>query len=181
MDLLGWLRRAGPVDPAAGWRERWRTEIDGPDGPNAAALAQELSALGSIDLELEYEMLEGARELERLRRQVAQEALPVVETQHRVLGGETCHFSAPSSAVQGTAELSGRLLLTATRAVFVGNGRSVTTPWHAVREIARVDRQVVLARTDGSTAAEFRLNTYGDAVAVAFLARHFKAARSGRL
>jgi hypothetical protein len=61
--------------------------------------------------------------------------------------------------------------------VFVGGGRTSATPWHAVHDIARIDRDLLLVRADRSPAAHFRFNTYGDAVLCAFLAGRLRRAR----
>ncbi|HEX4935301.1 MAG TPA: hypothetical protein VFV33_19105, partial [Gemmatimonadaceae bacterium] len=118
-------------------------------------------------------------------RRVQQDAvggtLPVIETQHRMVAAEGCHFTAPASVADEASQASGRVLVTPTRVVFVGAGRTQVTAWHAVRDVVRFERDVVLVRADRTAAARFRFNTYGDAVVTAFLAAHFKEARRPRL
>jgi hypothetical protein len=181
MKLFGWLRRNRrdrDGDAVAAWRRKW-TEAIAADGQDPRPLREQLDALAApgMDLEVELEMLDGLERLRAAQREVAAGALPIVETYHRVIGDDTCHFTAPASLPAGEHPATGRLLLTSTRAVFVGGGRTAATPWHAVHEIARIDRDLLLVRADRSPAAHFRFNTYGDAVLCAFLAGRLKRAR----
>lgn len=70
------------------------------------------------DLEIEEEMLDGLRQLLELERELRASHLPRVETSHRVVGSDRCHFSAPVSMPDDPAQPTGRLLLTSTRAAF---------------------------------------------------------------
>jgi len=87
------------------------------------------------DVEIEEEMLDGLRRLLEVERDLAAAQLPLVETTHRVVGADRCHFSAPVSVPDDPAQPTGRLLLTSTRAVFAGAARTPALPWHAVRDI----------------------------------------------
>jgi hypothetical protein len=126
-------------------------------------------------------MLDGLDQLREVQRTVSSGGLPLVDTQHRVIGTERCHFTAPASIAEDHAQSTGRVLLTASRAVFVGAGRTSMTAWHQVHEVARIGRDVALVRADGSPAAHFRFNSYGDALVCAYLARHLRPARRPRL
>ena len=181
MTLFGWFRRKlrdGGSDRVAAWRQKWTKAIDAVD-QDPGPLRQQLEALAApgVDLEVELEMLDGLEQLRAAQREAAEGVLPIVQTHHRVIGPDTCHFTAPASLPSDEHQAAGRLLLTTARAVFVGGGRTVATPWHAVHEIARIDRDVLLVRSDRSPAAHFRFNTYGDAVLCAFLAGRLKRAR----
>lgn len=173
MNLFGWLKRDRTDDALATWRREWTTAIDEARPGDVEALRAQLDAQAAsgADVEVELEMLDALEQLRLLRQHGA--ALPTVDTQHRVIGNEPCHFTAPASLPDDQAQVSGRLLATPTRAVFVGGGRTSAVPWHTVHRVARIDRDVILARRDGTAAARFRLNTYGDALALAFLAAHF--------
>ena len=79
------------------WRKRWHGAAAAPDGAAVASLTADLENLGlpEEEIEIEQEMLDGLAELVALRDAVAREGLPVVETGHRVVGADRCHFSAP--------------------------------------------------------------------------------------
>ena len=138
-----------------------------------AALADELSSLPlpAEEVELEAEMLDGLGAAAALAQAIATGGLPTVETGHRVVGADACHFSAPVSLPDEVTQPSGRLLLTSTRAVFAG-GNPTAVPWHAVARIQQGDRDLILIRTDRPDIVRFRCNSYSDAMCAALLARH---------
>jgi hypothetical protein len=150
-----------------------------PDAAGLTSLEARLDALGlpDDDIEIEREMLEGARDLLRLRSDVDSAGLPVVETGHRVIGTDRCHFSAPVSMPDDAAQAAGRLLLTGVRAVFVGGARTTALPWHAVGEVVQSERDIVLIRKDREHVYRFRCNTFTDAVCGTFLAQRLAARR----
>ena len=181
MKLFGWLRskpRDRGGNAVAAWRRKWTEAIEA-DGQDPGSLREQLETLAApgVDVEMELEMLDALEQLRAAQREAAAGALPIVETHHRVIGHDTWHFTAPVSLPSDEHQATGRLLLTSARAVFVGAGRTAATPWHAVHEIARIDRDLLLVRADRSPAAHFRFNTYGDAVLCAFLAGRLKRAR----
>ena len=184
MKLFGWIRGK---DSSGGterrrWREAWMEAVVAEDGSRAAALRAQLDGLPLApgdDNEVELEMIDA---LERLALLVSETAggLPVVETQHRVLGGDRCHFTAPASLPEDPSQPSGRVLFTGARTFFVGGNHPQPVAWHAVRDVIHAERDVLLVRADGTAAAHFRFNSYGDAVAAAFLARRLKGAKGTR-
>jgi hypothetical protein len=153
-----------------------------PDDDRAGALAAELDAWGQQDeeIEIEREMLDGLRELIALTKAVGRSGLPVVQTGHRVVGADACHFTAPASMPDVAGQPSGRLLLTGRRAIFVGGARSVAVPWHAIRSASHVERDLVLVRADREELHRFRCNSFSDAFRGVFMARELVAARRGR-
>lgn len=181
MKLFGWFKGAD-TDAAgkalAAWRRRWSAALEGGNA-DLTSLRAELEAITrqGDDIEVELELLDALEQLEGAKRAAEAGALPVVETQHRVISGDTCHYSAPASLPSDQQQANGRLLLTSARAVFVGGGRTTATPWHSVHEIVRHDRDVLFVRADRSPAAHFRFNTYADALLCAFLAGRLKRAR----
>ena len=172
MGLGSWLKRKNPADEhRRNWHQSWAKAMKEDDGAAVSELRAALTTLAghTDDVELEEEMLDALERLGRLREHGA--SLPVVETHHRVIGSERCHFTAPASLPSDPSQPSGRLLLTGTRSLFVGGGRTSAVAWHAVRQIARNGRDVIFARADGSGAAHYRFNTFADAAEAAFLAR----------
>jgi hypothetical protein len=131
---------------------------------HAAALG-----LTEDDNPIEVELLDGLRELAALKRAVERDGLPVVETQHRILGGERCRFTAPATRVDGADGSSGRLFLTDGRALFL-DGSVTGVPWSSIAEIIREARDLVLAGP--ARRHQFRLNTFADALRAAWLADH---------
>jgi hypothetical protein len=152
--------------------------------PNAAALERLRGALHVLppladDIEIEEEMLEGLDRLIKLTADLTDGRLPHLDTTHRIVGTDACHFSAPVSMPEDAAQPTGRLLLTGTRAVFAGGARPTTLAWHAAREVLQADRDVLLIRSDRETAYRFRCNNYGDALTAAAIARHLAARARG--
>jgi hypothetical protein len=123
---------------------------------------------------LELEMIDGLRELATLVRLVQRDGLPLVETQHRVIAGEPCRFSAPATRVGdagGADGTSGRLFLTDQRAVFLGP--SVTgMPWSSITGVTRTGTDLVLSGP--SRRDRFRLNTFADALRAVWLAERLR-------
>ena len=182
MKLFGWIRNRGREDALAQWRNDWAAQIvQGPERDGDLRARLESLAATETDVEVELEMLDALDQLRGVQRNADAGSLPSVETQHRVIGSESCHFSAPASVPADNGQAAGRVLLTGSKAVFVGGGRTAGTPWHMVHAVARIDRDVILARPDTTPMAHFRFNTYADAVVCAFLAERLKPARRPRL
>lgn len=181
MKLFGWISGSKKQDERTAaltvWRRTWAEAMESDGSP--APLREQLDALAApdLDLEVEFEMLDALEQLREAQQQAASGSLPVVETHHRVIGADRCHFTAPASLPSDTQQANGRLLLTSARAVFVGGGRTAAAAWHSIHEIVRVERDVLLLRADRSPAAHYRFNTYGDAVLCAFLAGRLRRAR----
>jgi hypothetical protein len=140
---------AAAVDVSAEAIERLRRAADAVTDPDEAERAEE--------------MLDG------LDRVLALAAAPLaaLETQHRVIGSDTCHFSVPVS-LRGEAESFGRLFVTSTRLVFAGP-RVRAWAWHRVSRVVRQERTVTLVVAGGDAPA-LVCNSYGDAMVVAHLA-----------
>jgi hypothetical protein len=182
MKLFGWLRKRGREDALADWRNDWTAQTaQGAEGDGSLRTRLEALAATEPDVEVELEMLDALDQLRALQRQVAAGSLPSVDTQHRVIGAEICHFTAPASMPTDHQQVDGRVLLTRTKAVFIGGGRTSATPWHMVHAVARIERDVILARADTTPLAHFRFNAYADAVVCAFLAETLKPSRRPRL
>jgi hypothetical protein len=179
MTPFGWFKRqnAGPGPAVRRWRDDWVRVLESP-GADDERLREALRGLAATepDIELETEMLDALDALRIAQRQLAGGTLPVVETHHRVIGTDRCHFTAPASLPADQTQPAGRVLLGGSRAIFVGGGRTAATPWHAVREVVRSERDVLFVRGDGTPSAHYRFNTYGDAVVCAFLARQLRSA-----
>jgi hypothetical protein len=182
--VLGWLKRSASKEDSRlrEWRTAWRHAAAAFDTAQAAPLRARLEALAlpDDDVEIEREMLEALDDLAELTAAVRASGMPAVETGHRVVGSERCHFTAPVSMPDTAAQPSGRLLLTSGRAIFVGGEAGVTAPWHSVREAIHLDRDLVLVRSDRDTLYRFRCNTFSDALRAAFLSRELVSARRPR-
>lgn len=175
MALFGWLSRRTKGGTEA-WRTEWTAAVDALDGSAVPRLEAALRAAPPLaeDLEVEEEMLEGLKQLLALETALAASALPVIDTSHRVVGHDACHFSAPVSVPDDPAQPTGRLLLTSTRAAFAGGTRTPTIPWHAVRQVMRRGRDLLIVTTHGGEAdgVRYRCNSYGEALCGAAIARH---------
>jgi hypothetical protein len=170
------LGRAAPAQPdtSAWWREA-NALAGNPDRDRIAALrAQVEDAVKAPDIaELQEEMIDG---LEGMLALVREPALPVIATQHRVIGQEVCHFIAPVSLIE-EVDASGKLFATADRLVFAA-GTVRQWPWHAIAALARVERDVMIDLRGRPAAARLRTNTYGDALLLVALAERLRANRS---
>ena len=186
MGLFGWLKKNGRGgDGAREWRETWTRAVASLDAGAVAPLEAALRATPPLadDLEFEEEMLEALKQLLELERELAAARLPVVETSHRVVGSDRCHFSAPVSMPDDPAQPTGRLLLTSTRAVFAGGSRTPALPWHAAREVLQSGRDLLFVFRNAQEDAghRFRCNSFADALCGAAIARHLmRTARGGR-
>ena len=171
--------RSTPAQPdtADWWREANAMALR-PDADRLTALRSKVVDAASAPdaAELQEEMIDG---LERLIALAGEPALPVIATQHRVIGSEACHFIAPVSLIE-QVDSSGKLFATAARLVFAG-GSVRQWPWHTVATITREERDVVIGLRGRPGAARLRTNTYGDAMLIVALAERLRAiSPSGR-
>lgn len=176
MGLLDWFRRGGAPaeDPRVRlWKQTWAAAAAAGDASAIATLGAELDRLGlsDDDLEIEREMLDGLQRLADATTAVDATGLPAIETGHRVVGSEPCHFTAPVSMPDEPAQPGGRLLLTRGRAIFVGGANGTAIAWHTVGQVWQVERDLLLIRSDREAVHRFRCNSFGDAMCAAFLAR----------
>lgn len=185
MSLFGWWRKRQQIpDHGLGeWRQAWDALSRAPTREGVEQLKAQLEALGlpADDVEIEREMLDGIVAAVALAHSL-DGGLPTVDTGHRIVGTDHCHFSAPASRAEDDAQTAGRLLLTSRRAIFVGGAAAVTLPWHAVAETAVVGRDLVLARRDRDAASIFRCNSYADALCARLIAERLAGRRgNGRV
>lgn len=185
MGLFGWLKKRSDGGEVRAWRDAWSRAVASVDADAIAPLEEALRKQPPIadDVEIEEEMLEGLRQLIALERALGASQLPTVETTHRVVGTDRCHFSAPVSVPDDPAQPTGRLLLTSTRAVFAGGARTPALPWHAVREIVQTGRDVIFVLRAGDEGGQrFRCNSFAEALSGAAIARHLvRRARTPQL
>lgn len=192
MGWFGWFKRGNGSGDARieAWRRAWREALDTPDAERLDALREQLDALasrhpaaerpgriGDDELEIEREMLDGFEALVALSRQVAESGPPTIVTGHRAVGSDPCFFSAPASLPDDPAQPSGTLLITSSRAIFVGGARALAIPWHSVAECTPHDRDLLLVRLDRQELQRLRCNTFSDTLRAAFLARHLSRRR----
>jgi len=178
MSLLDlFRRRERGSSRLAAWREQWRRAADLPSTSLARELrlALEAAVEPDEDSEVEWEMQEG---LETAAALAEAPPAPIV-TGHRVVGTDACYFSAPACLPDEPSQPTGTLLLTSSRAVFVGGARAVSAPWHAVARCTAVERDLVLVTRD-ERLHRIRCNTYGDALSAAVLGRRLAAAAYNR-
>ncbi len=186
MGLWNWFTRRGAahVDSRLRrWREHWLRAVASSDHDEIPRLARHLDTFGFSDdeIEIEREMLQALVDREKLAVTIRESGLPNVETGHRVVRGELCHYSEPASMPDDAGQPSGRLLLTANRALFVGSGKTVAAAWHTISVAVHAERDVVLVKNGREHAYRFRCNTYGDALRAAFIAQQLLAKRQPRV
>jgi len=183
MGLRQWFTRRGAahVDSRLRrWRQHWSNAVASANPGEIAQLARDLDSLGfpEEEIEIEREMLQALVEREQLAATIRQSGLPSVETGHRVVRGEPCHYSEPASMPDDAGQPSGRLLLTANRALFVGSGKTVATAWHAISVALAAERDLVLIKNGHEQSYRFRCNTYGDALRAAVIAERLLRPRT---
>lgn len=152
-------RKSAAPDPqiAVWWRDAEAALLQ----PTAAAIADlQMRRAPHTDIderERQDELIDG---LERLCA-LPVDTLPTLDTQHRVIGTDLCHFMTPVSAPDH-GDAAGKLFLTSQRIIFAG-GASIAWPWHRVRRSSRHERDVLFEGGD-TLALRLRCNSYGDAV-----------------
>ena len=139
-------------------------EAAGIDRLEASATA---TAAAIDERERRDEMIDGLRRLAVLAQAPD---LPVIATQHRVIGTDLCHLVAPASLGEEGGG-AGKVFVTPTRIVLVGGPQVIARPWHRVHDAIRAGRDVLLASRGGTDSLQIRCNTYGDAIILAHLAR----------
>jgi hypothetical protein len=158
------FRRTARSDPWADW---WDAADRAASAPSTAAIDRLRQALASArpgdDVEPQEEMVEGLR---RLLALAAGNGLPVLESQHRVIGSDACHFMAPVTLATADAA-PGKLFFTSRRMVLVSAGVA-SKPWHAVRHVARAGRRLAIGA--GEEAIAVNCNSFGDALAAHHIA-----------
>lgn len=183
MALFGWLSRRTRDEGTQAWRNDWHAAVDALDAAAVPRLEAALRASPPLadDLEVEEEMLDGLKQLLALDAAIAASGPPIVDTSHRVVGHDVCHFTAPVSVPDDPAQPTGRLLLTSTRGVFAGGGRAPAVAWHTVRHVVRNGRDLLFVTTRGGEddGVRYRCNSFGEALCGAAIARHL-VERAGR-
>jgi len=163
-------KRAAPVHPgvAQWWQHAAALALSpAPDGVDQ--LRTRLVPEAELDeRERQIEMIEGLEQLCALSKF---ETMPVLDTQHRVIGSDACHFMAPVSAPDH-GDAIGKLFLTSERVIFAG-GASIAWPWHRVRRITRHERDVLFEGGD-TLALRLRCNSYGDALVAAAIGERLR-------
>lgn len=181
MGVFDWWKRR-PTEPPGlqAWRTAWEAGAAGePDRETVERLRAALDALAAPEeeIEIEREMLDGLLALCNLVQGVHAAGLPALETGHRVVGTDACHFSAPASMPDEPAEPAGRLLLTSRRAVFAG-GAGIAIPWHALTDTLHASRDVILVSRGRERVHRFRCNSFTDALTASYIARRLVARKS---
>ena len=184
MGIREWFTRGGAhrVDRRLRhWRQLWSKAETAEGRGEIAALQAELDSIGlpEEEIEIEREMLQALIDRHAVAASIRESGLPNIETGHRVVRGEPCHYSEPVSMPDEPAQPSGRLLLTATRAIFVGSGKTLNMPWHTIGTAFHTERDVLLVRNGREHAHRFRCNTYGDALRAIVIGREILS-RNGR-
>lgn len=175
MGLFGWLRGTSENGAVRTWRDEWTRAVAALDAGALPSLEAALRRQPPIadDIEIEEEMLEALRHLLGLERELAAARLPVVDTSHRVVGADRCHFTAPVSLPDDPAQPTGRLLLTSARAVFAGGAKTPPLPWHGVREVVQTGRDVIfVTRAGDGDGHRFRCNSFTEALCGTAIARY---------
>jgi hypothetical protein len=157
------FRRASPKPQTDSW---WRDAEQAAAAPTAAALdalhARVTHASDDLDeAERQEEMIDGLRQMLTVAETPD---LPVIVTQHRVIGADRCYFVAPVS-LAGDVAAPGKLFLTADRLIF-SSGKVQAWPWHRIQEVARAGRVLSVVLTGGAEGVRVQCNTYGDALVV---------------
>lgn len=165
-------RQPPQPDVTAWWREANALALTPTAEAVAALKASALPMTEAPDLaEAQQEMLEG---LEALLQLSAAASLPVVDTQHRVIGADRCHYLAPASLVD-QVDAGGKLFVTSARLVFAA-GAVHSWPWHQMARLTRQERDVIV-ELRGRDPVQLRLNTYEGALIVCALAGTLRANR----
>lgn len=121
--------------------------------------------------EAQDEMIEGLEALLHL----AQAPLPILDTQHRVIGTDTCHYLAPASLID-QVDTGGKVFVTSARVIFAA-GTVMSWAWHQIARVQREERDLLI-ELKGRPGVRLRLNTYEGALVIAALTRRLSSNRS---
>jgi hypothetical protein len=173
--IWDWLGRRAPRENPRlrEWKREWTAAAGSLDPASARRLKDRLDALGlpEDDVEIEREMLDALDDAAALSSEIARSGLPILETGHRVVGHDRCHFTAAASMPDEQGQPTGRLLLTSARAIFLGGANAVSTAWHMIDEASQDARDLVLVRTTHDRLYRFQCNSFSDALRGALIAR----------
>jgi hypothetical protein len=158
--------------PSSAWWKTADAMAEHLDAHSFAALEEQAVPDSLDEAEQREEMLDGLRQLLAI---ASAAELPIVETQHRVIGADRCRFVAPATLVQDVGT-PGKLFVTSNRLVFAG-GRVQAWPWHRVRGMTRQGRDLLIVLAGGSDIVRLQCNTYGDAMIARHLARRLTGSR----
>lgn len=138
-----------------------------------ASLDARREALGLTedDVALELELAAGILDVLDLRSTIETTGLPVVDTTHRVVGGDTCHFIAPAFSADRPDE-SGKVFLTNRRLLFAA-GKLTSIGWSTVAAVREAQRDLVIV-AHGGHLVQFRFNSFVDTKRSALIARWLK-------
>ena len=162
-------RRRGTSSPEAQWWHEANREASAPTPAGVARLRDGLAAqTTSDDVETQEEMVDG------LDAVIAAAAapLPVVETQHRVIGADACHLAVPVTLAADVG-VPGKLFLTASKCIFAG-GKVQSWAWHRVRQVDRTGRDISLVIHGADALVLFQTNCYTDALLIAHFASRLR-------
>ncbi len=154
-------RKAEPDRWTAWWQEADRVALSASEDA-IARLAEPLGDLApEDDVEPQEEMVEGLRALVALS---ARTELPVVPSQHRVVGSDACHIIAPVTLTDGSPA---KLFLTSRRLVLVSGGVT-TRHWPAAGRPSRDGRRLTFGSGEGALVVQ--CNTFGEALSAQHVA-----------
>lgn len=129
------------------------------------------------DVALELEMLDGLLDVLQLRGAIQQgRPLPLVDTSHRALAGEACHFMAPAFRADQPNDPGGKLFFTSRRLLYLG-APSVSCGWAHVADVRDAGRDLIV-RIRPETLRTFRCNSYVDTLRGAYIASQLLATTS---
>lgn len=98
-------------------------------------------------------------------------ALPVLETQHRAVGPDVCHFAVPASMPD--RDVFGKLFVTSRRVIFSGPS-SIALGLGRIATFDADHRDVVI-RAGGEGPLRFRCNSFGDAMMAVWILSRLKS------
>ena len=165
------FRKGAPVAPAdAAWWQAARAAEAAPSPDAIAALRASLAVRAALsdESERQLEMVDGLEQLAAL----AGTPPAALETQHRVIGSDTCHLAVPACWV-GLTDEPGKLLLTSRRLIHVA-GAVRAWPWHRIGGVDRTERALEVTILGAPDTVNLVCNSYGDAMAAAHLARRLQ-------
>jgi hypothetical protein len=160
---------------AKAFRAEVRQAIDAGDRAALEALFRKPveSGIPEEDVELELEAVHGALDALTLRDAVQRGGLPVVEHQHKALGGDRCHYVASVFLANDGSDRTGRLFLTNRRLLFLASPL-LSLSWGSIASVEAEHRDLVVASTARGVLYRFRCNSFSDARCGEVIARALK-------
>ena len=154
------------------------------DQPTRATLESLVRRAGELELredEIADELAQIRASLQALDLQarIADDNLPVVDTDEQLAAGDVCHLVTPVRFGRRRSDHFGHLMLTSRWMKFRG-ALDLSVAWSEVSDVQRAGRDIIIALHDSKRVLRFSCQSVIDAAQVGVLAQHLSSASNPR-